>query len=182
MDSPLDEPEGNWWNRDVNRRETIWLGISGAWAVLLFGWILGWTQVGEQNPIGETVSVSTEEYRERVDAFKEAAGTETIDGEEMLVPADTDVFVGAQRYNWDGLPVVLERNTEYTFHLGSYDVQHGFSVRKGDTLSKQMSLQILPGYEWRVPMTFDETGTYQVICNEFCGVGHRTMHGTFEVR
>jgi len=30
-------------------------------------------------------------------------------------------------------------------------------------------------------MTFDEPGIYHVVCNEFCGVGHRTMHGTFEV-
>ncbi|MDY6779558.1 MAG: cytochrome C oxidase subunit II, partial [Halobacteria archaeon] len=82
----------------------------------------------------------------------------------------------------DGLPAVLEQGKEYKFHIGSYDVQHGFSVRKEDTLSKQMSLQILPGYEWVVPMKFDETGTYQVICNEFCGVGHRTMHSKFHVQ
>jgi len=60
-------------------------------------------------------------------------------------------------------------------------VQHGFSVRPEDALSKQISLQLLPGYEWVLPMKFDEPGTYHVVCNEFCGVGHRTMHGTFIV-
>jgi cytochrome c oxidase subunit 2 len=30
-------------------------------------------------------------------------------------------------------------------------------------------------------MTFDEPGTYHVICNEFCGRGHNTMHGEFLV-
>jgi cytochrome c oxidase subunit 2 len=30
-------------------------------------------------------------------------------------------------------------------------------------------------------MSFDEPGIYHVVCNEFCGEGHRRMHGTFEV-
>jgi heme/copper-type cytochrome/quinol oxidase subunit 2 len=61
-------------------------------------------------------------------------------------------------------------------------VQHGFSVRKWDALSKQMSHQMLTGYERLVPVQFDETGTYHLVCNEFCGTGHRTMHATFVVQ
>jgi hypothetical protein len=37
MRSPLDSPDGDWWSETVNRRETIWLGISGGWAAVLFG-------------------------------------------------------------------------------------------------------------------------------------------------
>ncbi|MFB6361633.1 MAG: cytochrome C oxidase subunit II [Halobacteriales archaeon] len=177
MGSPLEEPEGNWWNEKVNRRETIWLGISAAWAAMLFGWMAGWTQFGEQNQTGQTFQVPPDAYADKVDAFKEAA-EETEAG---LVPDGSDVYIGAFRYGWDGLPFVLEAGREYQFHLGSYDVQHGFSVRQEDTLSKQMTLQVLPGYEWILDMSFDEPGTYHVVCNEFCGEGHRTMHGTFEV-
>jgi len=178
MKSPLDSPDGDWWNEKVNRRETMWLGLSGAWAVTLFGWMAGWMQFGDQNQVGETVRISTEDYQERVTAYVEQAG----EADAGLVPPGNDVYVGAARYAFDGLPAVLETGREYVFHLGSYDVQHGFSVRKEDTLSKQLSLQMLPGYEWRVPMQFDEPGTYHVVCNEFCGVGHRTMHSTFVVR
>ncbi|MDZ7701319.1 MAG: cytochrome C oxidase subunit II [Halobacteriales archaeon] len=177
MGSPLDEPEGNWWNEKVNRRETLWMGLSGVWAAILFGWMAGWARFGGQNQMGDTFRVSPDAYAEKVDAYLEAA-EETDRG---LVPAGEDVFIGAFRYGWDGLPVVLESGKDYQFHLGSYDVQHGFSVRKEDTLSKQLSLQILPGYEWVVEMSFDEPGTYHVVCNEFCGEGHRTMHGSFEV-
>jgi len=178
MKSPLDSPDGNWWNERVNRRETIWLGLSGVWAVTLFGWMVGWMQFGEQNQVGETLKLSTADYREKVSAYKQEA--RELDG--ALVPPGDDVYVGAMRYAFDGLPVVLETGREYVFHLGTYDVQHGFSVRQEDTLSKQLSLQMLPGYEWKVPMQFDESGTYQVVCNEFCGTGHRTMHSTFDVR
>ena len=172
-DTPLDSPDGNWWDRQVNRRETIWLGISGAWALTLMGWMLGWTRFGDQNQVGPTNRITAEEFREKVTAYKEAA-SETDQG---LIPPENDVYVGAFQWAWDGLPVVLETGEAYDFHLGSYDVQHGFSVRQEANLSKQMSLQILPGYEWIVEMTFDEPGTYHVVCNEFCGDGHRSMHG-----
>ncbi|WP_336002816.1 plastocyanin/azurin family copper-binding protein [Halorientalis halophila] len=178
MKSPLDTPDDDWWNEKINRRETIWLGLSGAWAVTLFGWMAGWMQFGDQNQVGETLRTPTDAFQSKVTEYKANAGSV----EAGLVPPENHVYIGAVRYAFDGLPVVLEAGTEYVFHLGTYDVQHGFSVRKEDTLSKQLSLQMLPGYEWKVPMQFDETGTYHVVCNEFCGTGHRTMHGSFEVR
>ncbi|WP_255150003.1 halocyanin domain-containing protein [Halorarius halobius] len=181
-DSPLDAPTGNWWNREVNRRETLWLGISGAWAMTLFGWMLGWTQAGEQNQIGPTYEISPDRYRQKVQSYKQEAGRLTVGGEELLVPSGEDVYVGALQWAWDGLPVVLRPGETYKFHLGAYDVQHGFSVRQENNLSQQLSLQVLPGYEWVVEMSFDDPGTYHVVCNEFCGTGHRSMHGRFLVR
>lgn len=174
MTSPLKPPDGNWWNQPVNRRESIWLGLGVAWSVVLFGWMSIWTRTGDQNPIGETYRVDRDEFRDKMSSYKDAA-EETDRG---LIPADTDVYMAGIRFNWDGVPVVLETGTEYDFHLTSYDVQHGFSIRPEETLSKQINLQVLPGYEWVVPMEFDEAGTYHIICNEFCGEGHRTMHGS----
>lgn len=180
--SPLESPDGNWWNRDVNRRETIWLGLSGAWALSLFGWMLGWTRAGNQNQIGPTYEVSPDEYQTKVNEYKTTAGTLGVDGEQLLVPPGDDVYIGAFQWAWDGLPALLQPRKTYKFHLGSYDVQHGFSVRQENNLSQQISLQVLPGYEWVLEMSFDDPGTYHVICNEFCGTGHRTMHGKFLVR
>lgn len=178
MPGPFDEPEGNWWDEPVNRRESIWLGISGFWSLVIFGWMSGFTRFGDQNPIGQTYDVDSEEYRTMVNEYKEAAD-ETDDG--YLIPPGDSVYVAGRRFDWDGLPVVLEAGREYDIHLGAYDVQHGFSVRPEENLSKQMNLQVLPDTEWVVPMTFEESGTYHVICNEFCGRGHNSMHGEFRV-
>ena len=178
MSGPFDEPEGNWWDEPVNRRESMWLGIAGFWSLAIFGWMSGFTRFGDQNPIGQTYDVDPEAYQATVSEYKEAAG-ETDDG--YLIPPGDSVYIGGRRFGWDGLPVVLKAGREYDVHLGSYDVQHGFSVRPEENLSKQINLQVFPGSEWVIPMTFDEPGTYHVICNEFCGRGHNTMHGEFVV-
>ncbi|WP_256301414.1 cytochrome C oxidase subunit II [Haloarchaeobius salinus] len=177
MDSPLDPPEGNWWNETVNRRETLWIALSAGWAVTLFGWMFGWTEFGEQNNVGQTYSVTPDQFQGKVAEFKDAA--ERTD--RGFVPAGEDVYVGALQWGWDGLPVVLEAGETYKFHLGSYDVQHGFSVRNEENLSQQISLQMLPDYEWVLEMSFDDSGTYHVVCNEFCGNGHRSMHSAIHV-
>jgi cytochrome c oxidase subunit 2 len=176
--TPLEEPEGNWWDIPVGGYEKLWLGITIVWAVMLFGWMAGWAYMGNQNPTGKTYRISAEDYKEKVNDYRDRA-EETEDG--FLKPPGEDVYVASRRYAWFGLPVELKAGKRYKFHLGSYDVQHGFSVRKEDVLSKQSSLQILPGYEWVLPMRFDEPGTYHVVCNEFCGYGHRTMHAKFRV-
>ncbi|WP_436903445.1 cytochrome C oxidase subunit II [Halovenus halobia] len=193
MSSPLDTPDGNWWDEAVNRRESIWLGIAGLWSLGIFGWMSGFTQFGDQNPVGETYEVEPEAYAEVVSDYEEKAGQTSVaaieenrapteeERQNVIVPPDTSAYVLGQRFRWGGLPVVLEAGTEYDIHLGSRDVQHGFSVRPEQNLSQQINLQVFPGTEWIVPMTFDEPGTYQVICNEFCGQGHASMSGTFYV-
>ena len=179
--TPVESPEGHWWNIEVGGYEKLWLGITIFWAVILFGWMAGWTYMGDQNPTGKTIRISNEQFQDKVRSYQKQANQVSINGVDHYVPSENDVYIAGLRYGWAGLPVRLKAGKEYRIHLGSYDVQHGLSIRKEDTLSKQLSLQILPGYEWIVPMTFHEPGTYHVICNEFCGFGHSTMHSTFEV-
>jgi hypothetical protein len=54
MSSPIRSPEGNWWDHPVAPVERKWLGASLVTAVILFGWMLGWSHVGEQNPTGRS--------------------------------------------------------------------------------------------------------------------------------
>jgi cytochrome c oxidase subunit 2 len=182
MAGPLDGPDGNWWDNPVNRRETLWLGIAGAWSLGIFGWMSGFTRFGDQNPTGETYEVDPDEFQNRLGEYRDEAARRTVgDEDNVILPPDESVYVMGRRFSWSGLPVALEVGTEYDMHLSAADVQHGFSVRPEESLSQQINLQMLPGTEWVVPMTFEDPGTYHVICNEFCGVGHRRMHGKFFV-
>jgi cytochrome c oxidase subunit 2 len=175
--SPIRSPEGVWWWHPLRGQEKAWLGIVGITMVILFGWMIGWMYAGDQNPTGPTYRTSTPDYRAKMSAYKESS-TPTDRG---IRPAGEDVFIAGFQWGWDGLPVVLEAGKRYQFHLYAYDVQHGFSVRPETDLWKQINLQLVPGYEWVVPFEFDEPGVYHVICNEFCGVGHRVMNNQFVV-
>ena len=178
MTSPVKPPDKSWWDHPLNRRESIWLGIAGAWSLGIFAWMAGFTQFGDQNPVGDTYEVTPREYQDAVRDYLD----EAEDGEEGIIPPGDDVYIGGLRFAWDGLPVELEANREYNIHLGAYDVQHGFSVRPEHSLSQQINLQIFPDREWVVPMTFEEPGSYRVICNEYCGSGHNGMQDRFIVR
>ena len=178
MAAPLDPPEDDWWDHPLNRREAIWLGIAGAWSLGIFAWMAGFTQFGDQNPVGDTYEVTPEQFRDIVREYR----NEAEEGEDGLIPPGDSVYIAGSQFFWDGLPVELEAGREYELHLGSYDVQHGFSIRPEHSLSQQINLQLFPDREWVVPMTFEDPGTYRVICNEFCGVGHNQMQGVFYVR
>ena len=41
--------------------------------------------------------------------------------------------------------------------------------------------QGMPGYVNQVRYVFERTGTYRVLCLEFCGIAHHDMIGQFDV-
>jgi cytochrome c oxidase subunit 2 len=178
MSSPLKAPEGVWWTRKTSGQERAWVGLAVLTAVILFAWMIGWMKLGAQNPTGPTYRIDPEQFQANVQAYKE----EARQADEGLVPAGRDVYIGARQWNWDGLPVVLEVGVQYRLRLSSYDVQHGFGLHRRDQMIEQFNLQVLPDYEWVVPIEFKHPGIYDVQCNEFCGVGHRIMHGQIVVK
>lgn len=167
-----------WWNWETSGQERTWVAVSLLTAIILFAWMLGWRELGAQNPTGPTLSIEPERFEAKVQAYKARARLT----DEGLVPSGEDFYVGGRQWNWDGLPVVLEVGKEYRLHLSSYDVQHGFGLHRRDEMIEQFNLQALPGYVWVMPITFKHPGIYDVQCNEFCGVGHRIMHGQIVVK
>jgi len=66
------------------------------------------------------------------------------------------------------------------FRLRAADVNHGFGVYTGDD-EFILQAQVVPDYETTVVHTFDEPGTYKILCLEYCGLNHHSMVGQFEV-
>jgi cytochrome c oxidase subunit 2 len=62
-------------------------------------------------------------------------------------------------------------------HLTSLDYNHGFSLQPAN-----INIQIVPGYEHVVTVTPNQSGTYSVVCNEYCGINHHTMVGRIYVK
>jgi cytochrome c oxidase subunit 2 len=71
----------------------------------------------------------------------------------------------------------LEKGKEYKIHLSSMDYNHGFSLQPVN-----INIQVIPGYEHVVKMTPTSSGTFAIVCNEFCGIGHHSMLGRIYVK
>jgi len=84
------------------------------------------------------------------------------------------------QFGWlmKGVPVEADREVE--FRLTATDVNHSFAVyTEGHELLFQV--QVMPGKVQKYVYTFDEPGTYLVLCLEYCGVGHDVMRTQIDV-
>ncbi len=70
----------------------------------------------------------------------------------------------------------LVKGQSYRLHLSSLDVMHGFSL-----LPENINLQVHPNYEMILTITPTSSGSFGIICNEYCGLGHHTMVGKIYV-
>lgn len=56
------------------------------------------------------------------------------------------------------------------------DIQHGFSLQP-----LNLNFQVLPGYVHVIHLTPTRSGTFTIVCNEFCGIAHHLMVGRIVV-
>lgn len=89
-----------------------------------------------------------------------------------LAPGKYEAYILSQ--TWVFLPseIRIPAGSTVTFYLTSKDVQHGFKLD-----GTNINMMVLPGEISTLTATFDEPGTYNYICHEYCGVGHHTMFG-----
>lgn len=95
---------------------------------------------------------------------------------------DAPQIINATGYQWywefDRYEVIAGQPVE--FRVGAADVNHGFGIYDAD-LRLVVQVQAMPGYVNRLVHTFDQPGTYQILCLEYCGVAHHGMVDEIEV-
>jgi cytochrome c oxidase subunit 2 len=89
------------------------------------------------------------------------------------------VHVDAQQFFWRIAPSTVRVDRPVAFVTRSSDVNHGFGIFKGHKFIAQ--IQVVPDADSTLHHTFHETGTYTVLCLEFCGVCHHGMVARFQV-
>jgi cytochrome c oxidase subunit II len=77
--------------------------------------------------------------------------------------------------------VTVPARAQIEFRVTTLDVNHGFSLYAPDGHLVAQT-QAMPGYMNRLRVTFDQPGTYTVLCLEFCGMSHHRMRGVIEVK
>jgi cytochrome c oxidase subunit 2 len=167
----IEAPQGVWW-LPVHRTEKIWVTIAFVWCMVLFAMMPLWHIRGGQNPSGIRHRVEPGAYAARVQQFIADYQVGVDNGIPVVAPPPgSHVYLQGQMWSW--IPVLrLEEGAPYTLHLSSIDVNHGFSL-----FPLNINFQVVPGYDYGLRVTPNAAGEYQIICNEFCGVGHHLMLG-----
>ncbi|MBI1777216.1 MAG: cytochrome c oxidase subunit II [Proteobacteria bacterium] len=82
------------------------------------------------------------------------------------------VHITAKRFEYEPPVVKLKKGVPVTIELTALDRQHGFKV-------PQLGLRVdaWPGETTRVELIPDKSGTFEFVCDVFCGSGHEDMDG-----
>jgi cytochrome c oxidase subunit II len=171
MHTGMHAPQGRWWV-PAHKSEKVWFAIAFAWCMVLFAMMPLWHWKGGQNPSGIRAKVDPQEFRARVDQFVEDYKVGELGGMPVVEPPPgSDVYLLGRMWSW--YPVLkLRKGVEYTLHLSSTDINHGFSL-----YPVNINFQVVPGYDYGLKIVPTEAGDFGIICNEFCGVGHHIMLG-----
>jgi cytochrome c oxidase subunit 2 len=86
----------------------------------------------------------------------------------------------AEQWSWSIKPDAFRVGETAEFHVTSKDVNHGFAIYDPEFRIVAQT-QAMPGYTNVLRYTFTEPGTYQVLCLEYCGVGHHEMKAEIKV-
>src|SRR5699024_5793102 len=93
----------------------------------------------------------------------------------------TVVNVEALQFGWNIDQHEFEAGERIEFRVTSADVNHAFGIYDED-MNLIEQTQAMPNYTNKVYVTFDEPGTYEIMCLEYCGVGHHMMKDELVVK
>lgn len=90
---------------------------------------------------------------------------------EKLDEKTYQVFAVAAMWQFEPAEVYIPVGTEVDFYLTSKDVVHGFNIAK-----KNINMTAVFGTINKTTVKFDKPGVYDIVCHEYCGIGHQNMH------
>lgn len=97
-----------------------------------------------------------------------------------ITGVDKMVNVEGRQWYWKIDDPTAKVGETVVFKLTSGDVNHGLGI-----YNEKMRLiaqgQAMPGFKNSLKITFDEPGTYQFLCMEYCGLAHHVMASNFTV-
>ncbi|MDH4283738.1 MAG: hypothetical protein OEV35_00310 [Gallionellaceae bacterium] len=173
-------PAKNWATEPIEKTEIIWISLAGAWCLFMFVWMIAWHWIGNQNMASEAYRVFPDQYAKKVEDFTKQYTVRQDESDPSLPvvapPPGSDIYIAASTFQFR--PVLeLQKGKSYRLHISSLDYVHGISLQP-----ENINFQVYPGYEQVLTVTPNKTGTYGLICNEYCGLGHHIMLGRIYVK
>ena len=87
-----------------------------------------------------------------------------------LADSTYQVFAVAAMWQFQPAEIYIPVGSEVDFFLTSKDVVHGFNIAK-----KNINMMAVYGAINKTTVKFDKPGVYDIVCHEYCGVGHQNM-------
>ena len=91
-------------------------------------------------------------------------------------PEPQVVKIVAQRFHYTPAQFRVEPGRPVVLEFTSLDFVHGFNLP-----AMKVRADLVPGRVTRVPLPAMQPGTYDFVCDNFCGDGHEEMHGSMLV-
>ena len=179
MSAILPPSERLWWKHPLDRVEGTWIAIAFVWCMVMFFMMIYWHAFGSQNLSTETYRTTPDQFALKTQAMVDQYTVRTETDAQIPVvapPPGSDVYLIARLWNF--WPILeLKQGETYRLHLTSMDYNHGFSLQPAN-----INIQMVPGFEHVVTITPNQSGTYSVVCNEYCGIGHHRMVGRIYIK
>jgi cytochrome c oxidase subunit 2 len=90
----------------------------------------------------------------------------------QIDPKTYQVFAVASMWQFEPSEIYIPVGSEVDFYLTSKDVVHGFNISE-----KNVNMMAVFGAINKTTVKFDKPGVYDIVCHEYCGVGHQNMRG-----
>ncbi len=148
---------------DPYERRWIWVAV-GTLSVFFVAVTIAGLALGIQVPTVEG-RVDPNELT-TTPPWNEPGVREVVPGEEY------DVYMVGRRFAFQPAEIRVPQGARVNFFVTSADVQHGFKL--ADT---NVNMMVIPGQVSKLSAEFDDPGTYDYICHEYCGLGHAIMFG-----
>lgn len=146
----------------VDRYERIFLYVSSVVLALFFaGVLLSVTEAG--------IHLPTQEDTIDPNAVNTTAPFDNP-GLFMTGPNQFDAVIVAEAWAYTPTEIVVPKGAEVRFIVTSVDVIHGFMIPQ-----TTVNAMLIPGQVTEVTYTFDDAEEHNILCHEFCGIGHHTM-------
>lgn len=81
-----------------------------------------------------------------------------------------EVWAVASMWQFQPAEIFIPVGSEVDFYLTSNDVVHGFNIAQ-----KNVNMMAVYGALNKTTVKFDKPGVYDIVCHEYCGIGHQNM-------
>ena len=153
----------------LHKYEKIWLGLGG-FALIAFLGILGVNAFAMGSHPPSHMAMVDPTKVDQTPPFDKPGLVEIGDNE-------YDLNMTAFAFGYGPAQIEIPKGAKVHFNVTSKDVAHGFSIP-----GTNVNMMVLPGHVNSVTHTFDQSGDFLILCNEYCGVAHHMMMANIVVK